>query len=380
MEAPPFPISRGLTDVLQMYARTGFWGLRIMAQRLLARIGQSLGTTPSIWPEPQSQLPNNWKQMTISADEGRRLEKITQLWPEFLEKTAAFFWILWNRDSSKEKGPERYRLAYGRDLDACPPVPVLRWETELLETAIHQSMNGLRAHLWKTGAWEPDAELLTLQKSLPRTSAHLGVYNSRIPRPAYPQPETLTSTHDALPLLDDVDPSFAGWLRIAYFERHWIKTKSNSYGPPEVVVSVYSGSVSGFQAKIPPGTLPFLRCDVDGWWTGGFLGPYQGPLVGMARIIDWLGEDFVFVPPACLMSKLHLVAPQVNAPLVWHDSAGIPAVRFRQWRVIDPQQLFTASSSHEGIDLIVRSDVFSELIAICRAPIREISVFRKDNA
>jgi len=257
---------------------------------------------------------------------------------------------------------------------------VLRWETELLETAIHEALNGLHAYLWKTGQWQPTAEASILETVLPHAKVHLGFYASRIPRPTYAEPETCNAQLNDVSALDSSDASASGWRRLAYLESHWVRTRNN-YVPPELQVSVYAGAVSGFgQARLGPDSLPFLRCSVDGWWSGGFRGPDEGPIVGMDNVLDWPGYSCVFVPPGHLLLPFQFSPPQINGPLVWNDTSGKPAVRFRQWRILDSHQLFTDSSSHEGMDLIVRPDVFAQLEANCRAPIRELLMLRETAA
>jgi len=281
----------------------------------------------------------------------------------------------------KERAAERYRLAYGRNSDAYPTTPTLLWEEELFQVGLHEALCGLGEHLWATGQWGIGAEDSLLDLVLPNTRLHLGLHASRAPRPQWPLPAVSSDGLGDLPFLGDDDPQFAGWTRLALVERQYVSDPSRPYSRPIESVMLYTGAVAvPILAAIPSGAFPFTDRSVEDWWQiekSSFTFPIRlplGPIIGLTRVTDWLGDAIVLVPPLACQTHLNLMPPKYGEPMRWVDASGSDAIVLRTWRVLSSSAFEAEPVSCEGSDMIARPDVFRRLAHLYPAPLRELGV------
>jgi len=384
VESEPFLLTKELSDILLDYAKGQLWGPRVLAQMLLKRSGVECVDCHREPPEDTSAvLSRDRHEAILSLDKGDRLKRIAKIWPELPGLVTRRFNALFEgSDIQKMRCRTRYRLAYGQEGDSRPPTPLLMWEKELFETALHEVLNGLNPHLWATGSWDRKAETRAIQIMLPETFIHLGLHLSRTMRPSYPDPIEQTQGRGEVPILDldDQDPEFTGWRRVGYMELHWMRPPQAHYRMPEKVVTVYAGAVAEELGTVHE-SWPFLAADAcSDWWdkespTAPFPASLpSGPIVRLVLLKDWLGDQFVLIPPIRLRAYLSLTLSRYGTPLVWQDPTGIPAIVLRTWRVRNPEALFTEAVEYEGTDLIMRPDIFDRIMALCGCPIREETV------
>jgi hypothetical protein len=310
-ETAPYPITNAVEDVLRQYAACDLWGPRRLAAKLLERAGRPVtgavpatcvdGDSASLEPEPAR------RRALLSTDVSGALDEIAPLWPDLprcvIRRLDAFFAVQQHR----ERAGARYRIAHGRDGDAYPPTPTLRWEVELFEVTLHRVLCGLSERLWASGRWEPGLEDALLRRVLPNVRLHLGLAASRTARPAWPSAESVADGIGVLPALGDEDPTYAGWTRLALVERRYRPDPTRSYRPPVEAITVLSGAVAvPLGGTIPPDAFPFKDGDVNDWWehdpppaTVSTCLP-MGPVVGLRRASDWLGSTLVLIPPTIL--------------------------------------------------------------------------------
>ena len=381
-ETEPYKITSTVADELAIYANGELWGLRVLARILLERIGYSVPSCVRECPDtPGITLSNQRYRTLLSTDVGGRIDRLEKIWPDIPQFIARrLHTLLESSEIHRERGQERYKLAYGNDGKAHPPTPVLYWEQELLETTTHEVLNGLPAHLWATGNPSEINDEEVLVNVLPNAIAHLGVNASRVVRPNYPNPKMVTSGRENVMALQK-DSLYTGWRRVAYVENQWVREDNSRYSPPTSRVRVFAGAVAEQPGRTPQSDdFPFVDGDVRHWWVQGAPPPEIppqlaiGPLMRLTRITDWLGDAFVLVPPIELRSYIALFPPDFGAPLVWRDSDGVPALVSRTWRVRDPEQTWGESLEYEGADLLMRPDIYARMEVLAGTMVRELCV------
>lgn len=384
-EERPYPITKKISEILVECASGELWGPRILARKLLERIElfppTCIRDTPTI---QKDSLSLERIEMLLSIDAGERLENLGKLWPELPKLVVNRLNILKSTEIYKEYGLERFKMAYGREGKTYPPTPVLSWEQELMEIALHEMLNGIHVHLWKTGNWANEIEQDILEGVLPNTIAHLGIYASRIARPLYPPPESLKPGVEDVTILSQNDPFYPNWRRVGYVERQWLREENSTYKPPKFVVTVFSGIIVKPLGRYPlPSDFPFSDSDVDTWWTGD-TSFYEfpallksGPLMHLTRLTDWLGDFFVIIPPIELRSYIKLLPSKIGEPFIWRDSEGEPAIVFRTWRKRDKEQLWAEPLEYEGCDLLMRPDIFHRVEQIFYSSLQNLSTVTK---
>lgn len=372
-EPEPYDVTRAVGELLQGYAACESWGMRRFAGMLLERAGLSGPPSPGgahSRPASGPKLTRDRMDALLYADEGESLAILAPVWPELPEHVAHHFdGILAASEGHRERCAIRHRLMRGRDLEAEPPTPVLRWETELFVAVLHERLGGLPARLWAAGAWEPGLEEELALRLVPETALHLGLAASRVPRPPWPCPAELADGADDLAVLAADDPAFPGWVRLGIVEWQHVRDPARRYAPPVGRVLLLAGAVSlPLGQTIPPGACPFVGGEIADWWNGAAssaqtpaLGLPPGPLVAMAEATDWLGGRRTLVPAPCLRGLGRLTPPAYGEPLAWSDGKGRPALALRTWRVRNRDIFDAEPADFEGSDLVVRPDVLARL-------------------
>lgn len=379
------PVTRAAEDVLRLYAGGDVWGLRVLARALLERAELATPGIVTVHMARPGELPSaDSVQRTLSAEPGDRLDRLARLWPDVRSLTASLLQALFERaEVHRDRCRERYELIFDRSAEKWPVTPALRWETELLEVVLHQVLNELPGYLLSTGDWHPGIETQLLTLVLPRTAVHLALAGSRVPRPPYPSPALLASGHGEVPELDDHDPRFVGWRRVACVESQYTRDADRSYGPPTGRVRVFAGTVATRLGYTPSEDFPFRTGDPSTWWRGE-APPFEfplhippGPIVALARVADWLGDASVLIPPIWIRGVVELLSTRYGDPLIWYDLQGVPSVALRTWRIRDPQALSGEPVEFHGSDLLIRPDLFERIGVLSGWLLREVRLVRR---
>jgi hypothetical protein len=387
VESEPFPISREIGSTLETCGSLSYWGVQQLCL-LISQRGQVPDGQAQAKPSRFEGVPADWvstpegRDAILSLDSGHVMERLCSLWPGLPDGVVRRCeWLIRKKsDQDSQRCKERWELAYGRSgTPYSPPVPVLLWEKELFIQALHAEMtNGLSSHLWATGQWSPEVEVEILDALLPSLFVHLGVAASRSVRPSWPEPAKLTDGIGALSVLGKDDSVFEGWTRLAIVERQYVPSSAGSYNSPIECISLFAAVFAdqldnaGHAAR-----FPFARGDVNDWWRCERPLPIYsariplGPLIGLARVTDWLGDVTVPIPPCELRNYIYLESPTFAAPLVWADSASAPAIVLRTWSVRNREVLDRRPFKFVGVDLIARPDIVRQLEVLCGTRLRE---------
>ncbi|MNS54546.1 hypothetical protein D3C72_873450 [compost metagenome] len=380
-ESEPYPVTNTIVDLLEGYGHSEIWGHRELSRILLSRVGISLSDYQDSAQEEEEDPPEveGFISLVKSKDAGR-VERLAKIWSDFPlwlgQRLASLFM---RSETNKERARSRYELAHGPNADEFPGTPVLKWDVELMETALHEVLNGLSANIHELEATDEKTSLLF--EVLPRTAEHLGCLASRTVRPLYPSPQVATAGCGDIPTLDGQDPRFAGWRRLAYFERQRLGDALRRRGSPQIVVTIFSGAIAGPRDEMPPSIFPLPPGNPTDWWDPRpclFSVLHYGPIVALKRLRTWLGDHPILIPPIQLRTALNLKTPDLNAPLEWRDEQGNPAVALRTWHVRNRNALHTESIEYEGVDLIVRPDAYDFLVEMYQCQFTEKTVINRN--
>ena len=366
-ENDPFPISKSLHEELDSFARSESWGIAYGSAFLLNRAGFTL-------PKRVTQPPNldhlpqpTEKQIEDVVSFGAicNLDILTEFWPKLPTLIARKHSEAMQYSISKERIGERFKLSYGRDGDAYPPTPVFHWYTELFLSALHEQACGIYEQLWQSGAWTKEAEFELFAATQPDLALHLAIFNSRVPRPSWDDPNAIHPGQGDIQLIPN-DPAYPGWYRLGMIETQFIND-DGSYRRPSKRVNLKIGSVLvPLGTTYPTNFAPFYPQNHDIWWRetisdrGAPPASQAVPILGIGSCSDWLGEIDVLIPPLELRTFGNLELPGFGEKLVWKDQSGSPILALRYWRV-KSNQTFGESPSYVGLDLIASPEAIAFL-------------------
>ena len=384
IEQSPYPISRSISNLIKDYSNAQSWGLRLLARLLLERISIAYEIRPlNLIQSSGESLTAETVQTILTANKGNRLRKLERIWPGVSELVAnRMDEIFEGAEIHKSRCRNRYRLAFGEDQkEYYPGTPLLMWETELLETALHEILNGLTDFLWKNGLWNSNIEAEVLEIVLPETLMHLCLHASRTVRPLYASPVEFSAGRVDVPEIKNQDPRFQNWRRIGYVEQQWVRDPNHRYDPPKKRVAVFAGViVEPFGHNLGEDISPFRSGSASDWLITENSQHHQfpiGAITSLDRIRDWLGDFFVLIPPNELFNYYSLFPSSYAEPLAWKDSSGENAIFLRTWWVRNSGSLLTESPEYVGTDLLIRPDLFDKVATECGGILREFSIVRE---
>jgi tetratricopeptide (TPR) repeat protein len=369
VEAAPYEVTRQIQEELQGLYHSGLFGLRAAAQMLLDRAGLTpLGgrTDVSAGADPP---PPQKMEAYLSLDLGERVEIVGRLWPQFPGIVAGVFHRVWEgTEAHKDRGNSRHKAARSRVYNGLPPARLLFWELELFETIFNEVLEGVDAHLWRTGEWHPDIPIWLLSVVLPRLPLHVGRLYSRVPRPPLPLPSEQHPGVDATTPLPD-DDEFAGWYRCGYFEREIVTERMHRV--TDTVMVMESVQFPNALGNADSTLIPLASGKAETWLEpqqdsrAALLG-LRGPVAGLDLVRDWMGGPPILMLQPYIQSRLGLSPGDPwRGRLELVDRSGEVAVIFRCWEERPVGDSVGEEAGRlQGCDLIVRPDVFSRMTAM----------------
>ncbi|MCF2151476.1 NACHT domain-containing protein [Desmonostoc muscorum LEGE 12446] len=369
-ECPPYPISVALQNELLELSRCDIFGIRILAQALLERIGLTLRNTQLTAVNPvKSTLTSRQENAILSLDWGERVDTVSEIWPSFSHQVALHFNQLWERtESYKMRAQSRHEAAQSRVRNNMPSTPLLFWEKEIFECVFHEVLNGIESQLWAEGEWTPSSAIVIQQRVTPRLKLQIARWHSRVIRPLLPLPSLQQSGLSPAIAISNED-EYNGWYRCGYYERQLL-FEEKVLGDLSNEVTIFAGVMfEREQNFFEQNMLPFGYGNEEAWWDWQndyiLLQPqgFHGPLVGLKWVQDFLGYRPVMMLPPQLARRcsLHLVNKWPSR-LELVDSQGVCAVSFRWWNVRPVGDgLNEEIPILQGCDLIVRPDIFEQI-------------------
>lgn len=380
-ERPEYLVTRGLEALLQGYAACDLFGVSAIAAELLSRARFLIASAPQIGDStannaPRKELTADRERALLAVDQAGVIEKLVRYWPELPKEIAVYMDALLSEPAQAARVRRRYQEAFGRDGENFPPTPVLLWETEVFELAVQRCLRVATQSMFVAGGWEAEVDLRLLEATLPHVPVHLGLVASRATRPTISPSRTDGSGPPVL--LDNDDPKYAGWTRLAVVEREFMCDPARPYGRPLEAVTLFAGVVALPTGEaFPPGLFPFEEGSIDVWWSQRLRPPSfppdlpRGRIISLNKVTDWLGDEFLLIPPIELLHYFMLEPATFGGALVWRDDDDCEAVVLRKWWEHRQEALHAEPIAREGVDLIMRPDLWDRLVTLFPVPLRE---------
>ncbi|MEX2105574.1 MAG: hypothetical protein WD810_01620 [Solirubrobacterales bacterium] len=365
-----------LVDRLDGAGATSVLGLRQAALTLLARVGRGA-------PAADTPLPPRLDAEPIPADEvliwerpHRRAESLSQMDDRLLGEVVGRYSSLFNANRRLTLSiiEQQSRVQFSRSDRWVPPLPIHRWESELLEIAVHETATGLAPRL--PGGPESNAARLH-DFFAADVAAAAARARSRELRPAELSPPSERADAVGEPAARAAGP-FAGWLRLAMVEYEVREGESFSSGSESIVES---GLWSG-QAPDADLDTPFRSFSPRARWHGL---PDSADLVDGPLAASWLDQHLVaftqmLAPVPELSHLLELCAAPAPEPLDLLDPDGRPAAVLRHWRMRPySYDYHPRLPTIAGSELLLRPDLVDrlregrDLVEITRVRTKELS-------
>jgi len=371
-ELSPFPITLSLQEQLRALYRSGLFGLRVMAQRLLEHAGLEVGSPCSLPTHNQNPVPKENQDAILDLDWGDRVNMIARMWPEFPSILAGIFHKTWeDSNASKTRARRRYRVATSAASEDIQNTRVLLWETELFEMLFHEVLEGIDAELWRGGEWDPHSISALLPIILPHVELHAARWHSRVKRPGMPLPsESSSGVITAVPI--STNDEFNGWYRAGYYERELVMPDRFHLDEEVTLMAAVQmrddETINLLELPLAQGSADTWVNDVHHTGQGDLVirPAAPGPITGMDVVHDWLNAYPILMMRSDWQIRLGLSrssSPLGRLELV--DETGNTAVIFRYWE----EQPIGDSIAQEvprlqGCELLIRPDVF---VRIARA-------------
>ncbi len=387
VEAEPtsYPITKALQNEFQGFAKSGLFGLRVLAKNLLERAGIETITVLGNFDYSISENIGQRKQVAVlSLDCNERIEHIAGFWPEFPSLVAKRFNYIWESSSiHKERSRLRQEAATSWLYNKLPQLRMFAWEDEVFECALNEILNGVDETLWRSGLWRAETNFELALSILPNLPLYIAKWHSRTVRPRLSLPH---EQYDYTAGVETIrgDDEYSGWVRCGYVERELIIRGWHDFAG-------YVTAVSDIQfpdiVQSPDSYSPLLAVgEAETWFqlqepTSKVIYSFRGPLVGVERVDDKLGLFPVLVLHPMLMATCHLRPYPDSRKYTLLDSSNQDAVVLRYWNT-RPLDDAINSEHHrlEGCELLIRPDIFDRISQIGgSSPITVKKVFRSND-
>ncbi|OCZ70595.1 ATP-binding protein [Acinetobacter pittii] len=366
LEDKPFTLSKGIKDTLEIYANSSIWGAQVISRSLLDRAGLSYEAYNNIngysGSNSQTYLPNPY---IMQLDPTKSLETLSLYVPSLPSEIESFLDAELKKNFNMELMSETIELIYGRSRDVIPPVDGLTWREELFIAELNNCGQALQQDLKAEGLWSLEAEEQLVFHMLPNIESHLGIYQSRVTRPALLLPNELTNGISPITIVKN-DPKYENWVQLACMETQYINEEHSFSRPNKLIKNISGLSLISQLSSLPQNFMPVKDGIENLWWTKNgeimiHLGGGLTSLVGVSISTDMLGKDFIFTPPV----ELLLITPDYmpadfNEKLCLKDSQGQEFLRLRSWEVRE-EQISSETYTLKGMDLIVHPEIFAKL-------------------
>jgi hypothetical protein len=343
-----------LVEWLGAAVATSVLGLRQAAVTLLARVGR--GAPAAGTPEPPPADAD-----LVSVDEAlmwelprRRVETLSKADDGFLGDVVERYSSLFNtnRELTHRIIEQQSESQFSRSDEWVPPMPIHRWESELLEISVHDAATDLATRL--PGGPESNAARLhdLLAADVGAAAARA---RSREIRPGDLPPPGDRASAEGAPVVCAAGP-FAGWLRLGLRECEVRDGEDYSSGSESVVES-------GLWAGRRPDTgldTPFRAFPARARWHELIVaaGKVDGPLVASWPDQHLVAFTWILAPAPELSNLLQLSAAPAPAPLDLVDPDGRAAIVLRHWRMRPySNEYHPRLPTISGSELLLRPDL-----------------------
>lgn len=297
----------------------------------------------------------------LSRDWGRRVERLTALWPELSDLVVSRFDELWHSNYATNGQREKtlFRGFHSNAYPTVPPPPYLWWLDENLELAFHEVMNGFHAVLWRKGVWGPESVANVVHSTCPPVRLPAAIEASRYVRPRLAPPHHAKQGVSGIPTANVGASSHEGWIRCAHYERQLLVPEVGRDDPVKRKVCM-SGAVRASDADEFKYDTIFANISPEDHWgisideESGVNWSLDGPFIGAGWVRGLVAMELVLALHPDLVAKCGLSPSRWPGCLQFCDDSGNPAVVLQYWRS-EPASVNLAANlfTLEGCELLV---------------------------
>lgn len=367
LEDKPFIITRGIKEILEIYANSPIWCAQVLSYSLLNRSGADYILYNNIHSYSTESTQNGvYNSDIFEVDPTNSLENLSLFAPNLPSQIYNFMHEEFKKEPNKVLMRETMELIFGRDRDVIPPVDALTWQDELFITELNNCGEALKENLEQDHLWSIETEEGLVLSTLPDLAFHLGVYQSRVTRPFLSLPNELTKGLCPINKVKN-DPTYDGWVQLACVEHQYLNEEHSFSSPNEKVINISGITFIPENSIKPKNYIPLIRGNEEIWWVKDFqsiINRYTNiwnPIVGISHFSDIFGDSFLLTPPlGLLLIKKNIITADFSEKLCLRDHHGKEFVRLRSWEV-HGDQISSDAYKLRGMDLIVHPTVFEEL-------------------
>ena len=170
------------------------------------------------------------------------LETLSLYVPSLPSEIESFLDAELKKNFNMELMRETIELIYGRSRDVTPPVDGLTWREELFIAELNNCGQALQQDLKAEGLWSLETEEELVLHTLPNIESHLGIYQSRVTRPALPLPNELTNGISPITIVKN-DPKYENWVQLACMETQYINEEHSFSRPNKLIKNIICNSL-----------------------------------------------------------------------------------------------------------------------------------------
>jgi hypothetical protein len=369
----PRSVSQALEDWLPPMCRAQGFGLAHSAQELLGRLGQPTEARSAISGPVHRTVTEQEIEEALKWDGERRIHVLGRLWRIFPRKIAERYWSLWDVAPSHfgEIVRSQVETQFSRLAEWLGAWPLHRWESELLEIALHDSIDELVGTLIVSGRWQPGRDRWLHEFLSADVAAAVARARSRELRPGGVGLPAERASGSAPPQYRGEAP-YAGWLRVALWEDEYRprdRWRSGDY--VRVRSGLWRGPMGQEDDAVDAGIHnPWALTSGDFQWHrqrpgDGHAWPPQGPLAAWSPDHDLVAFDQLLTVVPAVLEHLRLRPAEVPASFDLLDEAGALAAVCRQWRMRPYSYDYHPELPLiRGAELLLRADLAEALVGL----------------
>jgi hypothetical protein len=374
-EPPPYDVTRMSSEEIGMIAAGEFVSARILARQLLERAGLPVPPSPVISVPLGSAVSERRTRDIVQSIGIKHVNAIEKVWPSFGQHVAGRIDAVIQSEKIRKRTQsvirsigdrrQQHRLRVWLPMD------------EEVGRAVQMTGAAVRIALAKEGIINEGAEAKVGHQLLGDLDVIIRRTYSRTARPSYiPTPSSLTPGSYASTPRTVPTGQFASWVILAHHETELVF--EDGY-PNEIrkELTVYSGIEFGDLGD--PQDLPLTVGEPSIWRAimpkETLPDSFKGPIAGVDFVRDLYGAvDILSLNP--VLGNKHLVPAPFYRGLSLIDSNGELACVCRSWRqkYVGDRELGDEIPCLEGIQLLLRSDVFQTISAVALGPVNYMTV------
>jgi hypothetical protein len=365
-EPQPYAASDLARDTLHIIAQGELVSARVLARRLLIRLGEVVRYPPAS-ALPSVSIVSGERMAFIKRGIGSaRIRSLEDIWPHYGRAVAGLIDTSISSDLLRRRTDNfvdctDYRHRRSRSYDTLWS-PIL----EEVERVLQTTGTAVRSVLAKSGTIDPENETRFGIALLGNTELSIRWSLSRVIRPSYiPNANFYKLGTTSEQLITCAAGEFEGWVVLGW--REDISLFGKAFNNPVVGQrQVYAGIEFTNYIHEEDGAVPFRKAEAAVWSAPSIsasIKAFRGAFVGLDFFRDNYGSIELLCPHPNSLAICELVPADFEQGLTLVDATGAAAIVSRRWRqkLLDETKAADSEPELEGSFLLARADIFHKL-------------------